>query len=532
MSQSNKEEVNMFAPIDIKTGEGRSSALGPSVEELRLPSNFAWGTATAAYQVEGGTSQDGKGKSIWDTYSHLEPSRTNGENADVACDHYNRMPEDVGLMASLGAEVYRFSIAWSRVIPLGGREDPVNEKGLAFYDDLIDRLLARGIEPVVTLFHWDTPQALYDRYGGPLGTDEFRADFEWYARLCFARYGDRVRKWVTFNEPYIISIFAHLNGTLAPGHCAARGTDTKSEPWRVGHSVILAHAAAVKIYWDEFRPSQGGAISVVLNGHFYEPYDAGDPRDVEAAQRRMEFYIGWFGDPIFLGKDYPVAMRTYLGARLPEFTPEQQQLLSETSPKNGFYGMNHYTTKFARAGRGVPAEDDWTGNIDELAANSEGAVVGPLSGMPWLRTAPDGFRKLLNWVWDRYHLPVIVTENGCPCPDESTKEKSLNDGFRTTYLGSYLDAISRAIYEDGVPVEGYYAWSLMDNFGTFRPAISVIFPNLQRRMLTPSSSVEWAAGYGPRYGIVHVDFETLERTPKGSAYYLRDTFKRRRQKQA
>ena len=517
----------MFSAADVVQEVSYSPSTGHDlpVMELPLPADFAWGTATAAYQIEGGASQDGKGPSIWDTYSHLEPSRTNGDNADVSCDHYNRMPEDVELMTSLDVDVYRFSISWSRVIPLGGRDDPVNEKGIAFYNDLIDRLLARNIQPVVTLYHWDAPQGIYDRYGAFLNTDKFRADFERYARLCFTRFGDRVKKWVTFNEPYISSIFAYLNGTLAPGHRREAGTDTKTEPWRVGHTIILSHASAVQIYAQEFQESQQGDISIVLNGHFYEPFDATSPADIDAAERRMVFYIGWFADPVFLGTDYPAEMRSYLGSRLPEFTPEERELLRRTAPINAFYGMNHYSTKYARALPEPPADDDWTGNIEESAVNSEGKEIGPMSGLAWLRVAPSGFQKLLGWVWARYHVPIIVTENGCPGVGEDDVARAVDDTFRQRYIGLYLDAISRAIYEDGVVVQGYYVWSLMDNYGScFHGA--PLFP-VSTVMLT-GLFLEWSAGYGPRYGIVHVDFETLKRTPKNSAYYLRDTMKSRR----
>ncbi|KAK1488816.1 hypothetical protein CABS01_02446 [Colletotrichum abscissum] len=464
------KEAAMFQAGDL-VAYSQSTGHDLLREDLRLPSDFVWGTATAAVQIEGGISQDGKGKSIWDVYTHLEPSRTNGENADVACDHYNRVAEDVELMSSLGVDVYRFSLAWTRIIPLGGRNDPINEKGVAFYDDLINRLLANNIEPVVTLYHWDLPQELYERYKGLLDTAEYRADFQNYARICFSRFGDRVKKWVTFNEPYIISIFAHHSGVLAPGRCAASGANTKTEPWRVGHTIILSHASVVQVYAEEFQPSQKGEISIVLNGHFYEPFDEGNQTDVEAAQRRMEFYIGWFGDPVFLGTDYPSSMRAYLGSRLPEFTAEERALLRKTAPINAFYGMNHYSTKYARALPDPPADDDWTGNIEETSVNKQGVEIGPMSGVQWLRLAPEGFRKLLNWVWNRYQLPIIVTENGCPCPGEIDVDVARKDHFRQRYFGFYLDAISRSIYEDGVRVEGYYAWSLMDNFGCIAKAV-------------------------------------------------------------
>ncbi|EXA30881.1 hypothetical protein FOVG_17758 [Fusarium oxysporum f. sp. pisi HDV247] len=419
-----------------------------------------------------------------DTYTHFDPSRTSGENADITCDHYNLFEQDVKLMKTLGMDTYRFSIAWSRVTPLGCRNDPVNEAGIAFYDRLIDALLANGITPSVTLYHWDVHQALYDRYKAFLNTDEFRADFERYARLCLSRFGDRVQSWVTFNEPYIISIFGHLNGTLAPGHCREVGTDTRTEPWRFGHTLILSRASVVALYAKEFQPSQKGRISIVLNGHFYEPYDASSQADIDACQTRLEFYIGWFGDPIFLGLDYPACMKEYLGDRLPSFTPEGLALLKATSGINSFYGMNHYSTKFARqlqrqSNGNSTFDDDWARNIDETAINSKAEEMGPVS----------------------------ITENGCPSPGEVDVKIAVADEFRQKYFGLYLDAISQAIYEDGIKIEGYYAWSLMDNF-------------------------EWSSGYGPRFGIVHTDFQTLKRTPKGSANYLQETFTSRRKEKA
>lgn len=203
-----------------------------AVEELPLPSDFIYGAATAAYQIEGACEQHGKGPSIWDEFAHRQPSVTSGQHGDVACDHYNRVSSDVDLLASYGVDVYRFSISWARLIPKGGRNDPINEEGIAFYSNLIDRLLARGIKPSVTLFHWDLPLELHKRYGGPLNTTEFRADFENYARLCFTRFGDRVQQWVTFNEPYIVAIYGYQTGVLAPGHCKERGNDPKTEPVR------------------------------------------------------------------------------------------------------------------------------------------------------------------------------------------------------------------------------------------------------------------------------------------------------------
>lgn len=517
----------MFDAEDEKVPQAEFSQApqqGPEPQELPLPPNFLWGPATAAYQIEGGFDQDGKGQSIWDVFSHLEPSRTRGDNGDVACDHYNRMQEDVDLMASFGIDVYRFSISWARLIPLGGRDDPVNEKGIEFYNKLIDALLARGIQPVVTLYHWDLPQELYTRYQGFLNTEQFVADFQNFARLCFSRFGDRVKKWITFNEPWVICIFGHLMGTVAPGRRKEDGNDTTTEPWRAGHSIILAHTAAVRTYATEFQRDQRGEISIVLNGHFFEPYDSSSEADVAAAQRRLEFFLGWFGDPIYLGTDYPASMRKQLGSRLPKFTAEELALLRWARPLLSTFGLNHYTTKYARALPGEPRDDDHTGNVEELAVNIEGKEIGPLSGIRWLRLTPGGIRKILNWIWDRYHVPIVITENGCVCPgeDKMTAEQAVDDAFRIRYFGLYLDSISRAIYEDGVRVEGYYAWSLMDNFGKFNYILPIPSGFLAYGVL------EWSHGYAPRFGIVYTNYETLERTPKKSAYYLRDTFQKRR----
>ncbi|KAH8168855.1 glycosyl hydrolase family 1 domain-containing protein [Sarocladium implicatum] len=504
---------HILAMLDSKAMFSSEEGVSPAKEipvpesqpvlELPLPRDFVIGSATAAYQIEGAASQDGKGPSIWDHFSHLEPSRTSGEHGDVACDHYNRVAEDVALMKSYGLEAYRFSISWARLIPLGGRGDPINEDGIAFYSDLIDQLLQHGISPVVTLYHWDLPLQLQERYGGMLNTAEFQADFLRYARLCFDRFGDRVKQWVTFNEPYIISVYGFHSGVLAPG----RTVDPAREALRAGHSIILAHAAAVTAYADEFAPRQQGQISIVLNGDYYEPFDPSSKADIDAAQRRMEFYIAWFADPVYLGADYPGCMRKQMGSRLPEFSMEEREVLKKAASINGFYGMNHYTSQYARArDPALPIDkNDLTGNVDELAVDCNGIALGPLSGTSWLRVTERQFRKLLSWVYARYRLPIIITENGCPCPGENsmTIQEAVNDQFRVRYTGLYLDAISRAIYDDGVEVSGYYAWSLMDNF-------------------------EWSAGYSIRFGITHVDFETLVRTPKSSALYLKDTMKRRR----
>ncbi|CRJ80406.1 hypothetical protein BN1708_000237 [Verticillium longisporum] len=454
---------------EMKSHSSAAANSPADIPEEPLPRDFEYGTATAAYQIEGGAYQDDKGVSIWDDFTHLEPSRSSGTNGDVTCDHYNRFEQDVPLMKSYGVDSYRFSISWPRIIPLGGRGDAVNEKGVEFYNRLIDCLLAHNIKPVVTLFHWDLPVELEERYGGLLNTDEFQKDFENYARACFTRFGDRVARWITFNEPYIFSIMGYHMGVFAPGHNEAGGFDTTREPWRVVHSMIVAHATAVEAYASEFKDQQHGEISITLNAEYSEPFDPNSEADRMASQRRMEFYLGWVADPVFLGADYPIAMRAQLGSRLPEFTPEQRRLVRRAAHLNTFFGLNHYSSHYARARDAAPAPDNFNGNVEELHYNSAGEDIGPLSGVFWLRAAPKQFRKLLRWIWTRYSRPIYITENGTACPDEEKLpiEQAVKDDFRVRYIAMYLNSVSKAIYEDGVVVKSYMAWSLMDNLGEF-----------------------------------------------------------------
>ncbi|KAH7237982.1 family 1 glycoside hydrolase [Fusarium solani] len=461
-----------------------------------LPPDFQLGFATASYQIEGAVKEDGRGPSIWDVFCHLNPSRTKNANGDIACDHYHRLNEDLDLLKKYGAEMYRFSISWSRIIPLGGRDDPVNESGIAFYNRLIDGCLARGIVPWVTLYHWDLPQALHERYGGWLDVEESQKDFERYARLCYERFGDRVKHWITLNEPWIVSIFGYATGSNAPGRSSinsqSREGDTAMEPWIVGKALIM-----------NFRPSQKGQIGISLNGDFYEPWDPSDPRDSEAAERRMEFHIGWFANPMFLKKDYPKCMRDQLKDRLPPFSPNDMAILR--SAECDFYGMNYYTSQFARHRSSPPPDTDFIGNLDELQTNKAGEPVGSESGLHWLRSCPDLFRKHLTRVYRLYGKPIVITENGCPCPgeDKMTREESMQDDYRMQYFEDHLDALGKAVTEDGAVVKGYFAWSLMDN-------------------------LEWSDGYGPRFGVTFTDYETLERTPKKSALMLRHIVDRRK----
>ncbi|GJJ14656.1 Beta-glucosidase 1B [Clathrus columnatus] len=462
----------------------------------KLPQNFFWGLATSAFQIEGSTDADGRGPSIWDDFSR-EPGRTlDGRNGDVATNSYQLWKEDIQLLKQYGVQAYRFSISWSRVIPLGGRDDPVNEQGIEFYSNFIDELLANGIIPFATLYHWDLPQALHDRYGGWLNKEEIVPDFANYAKLCFQRFGDRVKHWLTINEPWCVAVLGYGRGVFAPGRSSDRARNAEgnssTEPWIVGHSLIIAHAHAVKLYREEFKSLQQGSIGITLNGDWAMPYDD-SPENVEAAQHALDFAIGWYADPIYLGF-YPPYMKEVLGSRLPSFTPEEMEVVRGSSD---FYGMNTYTTNLIKAG-GI---DEFQGFSQYTFTRADGTQLGTQAHCAWLQIYPEGFRQLLNYLWRRYQHPIYVTENGFAVKDENSKplDETLQDDDRVEYFEGATRSLLEAINEDGVDIRSYFGWSFLDNF-------------------------EWADGYGTRFGVTYVDYETQERLPKASVKFLTSWF--------
>ncbi|KAF4542403.1 Glycoside hydrolase family 1 [Lasiodiplodia theobromae] len=471
--------------------------------EAVLPKDFLWGFATASYQIEGAPEEDGRGPSIWDTFCRKPGKIADGSSGDVACDSYHRTAEDIALLKQCRAKAYRFSLSWSRIIPLGGRNDPINEKGLQYYVKLADDLIAAGIEPLVTLYHWDLPDELDKRYGGLLNKEEFVADYTNYARVVFKAFGSKVKYWITFNEPWCSSILGYSTGLFAPGRTSDRNKnpegDSSREPWIVGHNLLLAHASAVKVYREEFKAKDGGQIGITLNGDYMYPWDPEDPRDVEAANRKHEFSISWFADPVYFGK-YPDSMRKQLGDRLPEFTPDEAALVKGS---NDFYGMNHYTANYVKHVDTEPELNDFLGNLECTFYSKKGECIGPETQSPWLRPNGLGFRKLLKWISDRYGRPAIyVTENGTSLKGESELplEKLLEDDFRVQYFDDYIHALADAYSKDDVDVRGYMAWSLMDNF-------------------------EWAEGYETRFGVCYVDYAGgQKRYPKKSARAIGEIF--------
>ncbi|KAJ5862707.1 hypothetical protein N7455_006775 [Penicillium solitum] len=478
-----------------------------SVQDLKdvLRPDFFHGYATAAAQIEGAWNKDGKGVSIWDTFGHTPGKIADGSTADDAVRAYDFYREDVALMKSYGVNAYRFSLSWSRIIPLGGRDDPVNEQGIKFYSDLIDELLRNGITPFLTLFHWDIPQALEDRYGGMLNQDAYTPDFVRYARVCFERFGDRVKHWITYNEPGVYTLAGYAAGVHAPGRSSFRERnaegDSSTEPFTVAHTELVSHGHAVRLYREEFQPQQKGTIGITLHGNWSEPWDEEDPRDQEAAERAREFEIAWFADPLYKTGDYPASMRAQLGGRLPRFTEEESKLVFGSSD---FYGMNSYTTFFVKHTTSAPDVSDHKGNVEIFDENKQGVSRGEESDTPWLRTAPGGFRKLLNWIYKRYQMPIYVTENGTTAKGETAPTPEvLNDEFRIRFFEGYVgNALARAVKEDGVDIRSYFAWTFTDNW-------------------------EWAAGYADRFGSTFIDFESEEKTryPKQSAYYLDKLFR-------
>jgi beta-galactosidase len=452
---------------------------------LPFPEKFLWGSATAAYQIEGAVAEGGRTPSIWDTFSAIPGKVKNGDSGAVACDHYHRFKDDVALMKQLGFNSYRFSISWSRLLPEG--RGAVNPEGAAFYNALIDEVLAAGMQPLATIYHWDLPQCLEDEYGGWLGR-KVAEDFENYAAACFMTFGDRVTSWITLNEPWCSSAVSYAIGEHAPGHVSA------TEVYISGHNLLLAHARAVKRYRDEFQPKQKGQIGITLNTDWFEPMSSLDA-DKKAAQRAMDFHCGWFADPVFKG-DYPESMKKNCGERLPAFSDEEKALLKGSSD---FFGLNHYGSGYV----GEPPDSGAEATLSMWGTKQEGGYfddqkVEKKDDPRWKRThmnwpvVPWGLGKLLVYLQKTYEPPggIIITENGCAV-EENDVAAAENDIFRVEFLQGYIAQVHHAISQ-GADVRGYFAWSFLDNF-------------------------EWSHGYTKRFGIVHVDYDTQQRTLKASA---------------
>ncbi|MCX7522874.1 GH1 family beta-glucosidase [Microbacterium sp. STN6] len=451
----------------------------PASESLGLPPDFVWGVSTASYQIEGAVTEGGRGPTSWDAFAHTPGRTVNGDTGDVACDHYHRYAEDIALMKELGVDAYRFSFAWSRIQPTG--RGPVNAEGLTFYDRLVDALLAAGIEPSPTLFHWDTPLALEDE-GGWVNPDISKR-FADYANVLGEHFADRIPRWITVNEPVVLTTLGYGVGMHAPGKRLGFGS------LAVAHNLLLAHGRGVAA----LRAAGAGQIGIA-NNHAPVWAASDHDEDQQAAALYNALANDLFADPLLLGR-YPALLEPYL----PDGAGDA---LAEIAAPIDWYGINHYNPTMVAA----PSTDPTAlpGSVDgqQLDSGLPFRMVEiegyPRTDFGW-PVVPSAFTDLLTGFRDRYGdalPPIYITENGCSDATGPDATGRVPDTRRVGYTRAYLEALAEAVAA-GVDVRGYFHWSLLDNF-------------------------EWAAGYSQRFGLVHTDFETQQRTPKDSYYWYQE----------
>ncbi|XP_062111397.1 beta-glucosidase 40-like isoform X2 [Humulus lupulus] len=462
------------------------------INRASFPKGFVFGTASSAFQYEGAVKEEGRGLSIWDTFSHTPGKISDHSNADVAVDQYYRYNEDVQLLKDMGMDAYRFSISWSRIFPNGSGK--INQPGVDHYNNLINALLAKGIEPYVTLYHWDLPQALEDKYRGWLDRHIIK-DFAVFAETCFEKFGGKVKHWITFNEPHIFSVQGYDFGLEAPGRCSfCRAGSSATEPYIVAHNVLLSHATVADIYRKKYKPKQKGSIGISLDVTWYEPA-SNSTADVEATKRAQDFQLGWFLDPLIFG-DYPKSMRERVRKRLPVFSKFEASLVKGSLD---FVGINHYTTYYGWNRTMALNDTVQDSGALTIPLSADGKIIGDRANSIWLYIVPEGMRKLMNYIKQKYGNPtVIITENGMDDPNDTkiAIKQALKDDKRIKYHNDYLTNLLAAIKEDGCNVKGYFVWSLLDNW-------------------------EWASGYTSRFGLFFVDYkDKLKRYPKKSVQWF------------
>ena len=442
-----------------------------NTEMLTFPSNFIWGAATAAYQIEGACAADGKGESIWDRFTRKPGAIYEGHTGDIACDHYHRYLEDVSLMAKLALKSYRFSISWPRIFPAGkGR---LNEKGLDFYNKLTDALLMKNIDPCVTLYHWDLPQALED-VGGWLNRD-VAYYFRDFAGELSLRLGDRVNRWITHNEPAVTAFLGYYTGELAPGIKDLKKALTGA------HHLLLSHGLAVPVVRENLQPA--GEIGITLNLTPAYPF-SDSPEDVAAACRFFDRHFGWFLEPLYRGRYPQELLERYQSLKL--LPPLNEDDLKMVTAPTDFLGVNYYTRGLIRY---MPGNNLW--DFEEIRP-----ADADHTEMDW-EIFPTGLYDLLHDLHQTYQPPkMYITENGAAFADKVSADGKVHDSNRIDYLRAHLTQAHRAI-SDGIPLAGYYLWTLMDNF-------------------------EWSHGYSKRFGMVYTRYEQQERLFKDSAFWYRE----------
>jgi beta-glucosidase len=460
----------------VLPGDSAGNSTGPDGNQrpelapiAALRPDFIWGVSTSSFQIEGATREDGRGPSVWDTRCQ-KGEIANHDTGDIACDHYHRYPEDIALMQRLGIQAYRFSVAWPRLLPQG-RGTP-NEPGLAFYDRLIDAILAAGIEPWLCLYHWDMPQALDDLGGWT--TRDCVAWFADYAALIANRYGDRVKRFATFNEPSIFTLFGYGFGG------GKRDTSGVESLHRAIHHVNLAHGAAVDAVRARVPGSSIGAI------HNYQPCLPSTPADAQAAERCAAYWNLTFPDPQCLGS-YPLLMRAVMAPHM-----QAGDLACIHRPVDWF-GLNHYSPVFLKADANARLGFSFGDKPPEI----------PITPIGW-PIVPDAFRDTLLTVRKNYGLPIYVMENGLGGYDKPDESGAVVDNNRIAYLHAYIGAMNEAAAA-GADIRGYFVWSLLDNF-------------------------EWDFGYAVRFGLTYIDYPTQRRTPKASFHWYRDMIKAARER--
>ena len=477
---------------------------------ISLPHDFVWGAGTAAFQVEGAWNLHGKGESIWDYFTTFKNTIYDNQNAQTTNDFYHKYLDDIKILSSLGIKNLRVSISWTRVLPTGDILYP-SQSGIKFYKDLFTRLLQAGIEPWVTIYHWDLPQA-YNHFSDTSTWLDPGIVYKYndYADFCFKTFGDKIKKWVTFNEVYLLSWNGYGSGIFPPGRCSpdvnslcetiGGGGNSGTEPYKVVHNILIAHGLAVRNYKANYQKKDQGTIGMIMTSQSALPFNASEPNDFIAANYTMAFQFGWIVDPLVFGR-YPIEMSSMItDNRLPSFNSSMSKLIKGSFD---FLGLNYYYSNYAQW-TGIPG-NNWAsdGRVVTSAYNATGHLIGPFAEATWLTAYAPGLRLILNWIKDRYNNPeMYITENGICVPGEaeSTLAQILNDTVRQDFINDHVQQIILAYDEDNVNIKGYFVWSFMDSF-------------------------EWIGGYQDKFGLVYVNFTDLTRTIKNSGHFYANLIK-------